>query len=402
MRFPEQGPPGSDLELMRRQHLDAERRRIGMLMPLSRAGMEERNLEFAAALASAVNDWQLETWVKPEPRLRAGIVVPQEDAAFAVAEIERRAERSRLRADPDLAARQRPARPSPLLADLRGGGALRPPDRAARAGLQRRPRRRPPSGWPTYYMQEHYAMTSGMQTTLASLVFEGVFERFPKLKVVLIEGGFAWAPALCWRMDKHWERMRKETPHVKRPPSEYVREHVWFTTQPIEEPESRGTSPTSSSWIGWDRLMFSTDYPHWDFDHPRTPSSSSSTDDAEGDGLPGQRQGVVRPAVSRHVVAQAERDRARHVQDRHRKGREIGIFNLDGEYFALANRCPHAGGPLCKGRIVGSSQSDGPGHYRLVAAGRVRALPLARLGVRHPHRPVLVRSEIRPGASSSR
>ena len=47
------------------------------------------------------------------------------------------------------------------------------------------------------------------------------------------------------------------------------------------------------------------------------------------------------------------------------RGREIGIFNLDGEYFALANRCPHAGGPLCQGRIVALVQSDGPGQYRL-------------------------------------
>src|SRR5262249_61984388 len=46
----------------------------------------------AAALSHAVNEWQLETWIKPEPRLRAGIVVPQEDAAFAVKEIERRAD----------------------------------------------------------------------------------------------------------------------------------------------------------------------------------------------------------------------------------------------------------------------------------------------------------------------
>src|SRR4030088_392383 len=66
--FGEQGPPGSDLDLMRAQHLDANGVEVGMLMPLSRAGMEERNLDFAAALSRAVNDWQRETWVRQEPR----------------------------------------------------------------------------------------------------------------------------------------------------------------------------------------------------------------------------------------------------------------------------------------------------------------------------------------------
>ena len=47
------------------------------------------------------------------------------------------------------------------------------------------------------------------------------------------------------------------------------------------------------------------------------------------------------------------------------RGREIGIFNLDGEYFALSNRCPHAGGPLCQGRVGPLVLSDGPGTYRL-------------------------------------
>jgi 3-phenylpropionate/trans-cinnamate dioxygenase ferredoxin subunit len=46
-------------------------------------------------------------------------------------------------------------------------------------------------------------------------------------------------------------------------------------------------------------------------------------------------------------------------------GREIGVFNVGGEYFALANRCPHEGGPLCQGRVVSLVQSDGPGSYRL-------------------------------------
>jgi predicted TIM-barrel fold metal-dependent hydrolase len=70
-------------------------------------------------------------------------------------------------------------------------------------------------------------------------------------------------------MDKHWERMRSEIPHVKRPPSEYLRENFWFTTQPVEEPANPGHLADIIGWIGWDRLIFSSDYPHWDFDHPR-------------------------------------------------------------------------------------------------------------------------------------
>jgi predicted TIM-barrel fold metal-dependent hydrolase len=266
--FPEEGPPGSDLALMRRQHLDANGVEYGMLMQLSRGGMEERNLDFAAALSTAVNDWQLETLVRQEPRLRAGIVVPQEDAAFAVAEIERRAADPAFaqvivsprasdplghrRYWPIFAAAERCEKPIALHVQGYSGGH-------ASTG----------SGWPTYYMQEHYAATGNMQATMVSLVFEGVFERFPRLKVVLIEGGFAWAPALCWRMDTHWQRMRREVPDVKRPPSEYVREHFWFTTQPIEEPDDPQHLADIIGWLGWDRLMFSTDYPHWDFDHPQ-------------------------------------------------------------------------------------------------------------------------------------
>src|SRR6266536_4788858 len=112
------------------------------------------------------------------------------------------------------------------------------------------------AGWPSMYLEDHAGMSTAFQAQVTSLICEGVFERFPKLKIVLIEGGFAWVPVLGWRMDKHWERMRSETPHLKRPPSEYVREHFWFTTQPIEEPEDPQHLKDIMAWIGWDRLMF--------------------------------------------------------------------------------------------------------------------------------------------------
>jgi len=124
-------------------------------------------------------------------------------------------------------------------------------------------------GWPSYYMEEHHAVAETMQSVLSSLVFEGVFERFPGLRVVIMEGGLGWIPSFSARMDKHWSRLRSEVPHLKRSPSEYIREHVWFTTQPMEEPGRASQLIDLFDRIGWDRLLFSTDYPHWDFDDPR-------------------------------------------------------------------------------------------------------------------------------------
>ena len=97
---------------------------------------------------------------------------------------------------------------------------------------------------------------------------EGVFEKFPTLKLILVEAGFAWLPALSWRLDKLWDRMRDEIPHVSRPPSQLIREHVWLTTQPMEEPEKLNQLYDTIEWIGWENLLFATDYPHWDYDDP--------------------------------------------------------------------------------------------------------------------------------------
>ena len=62
--------------------------------------------------------------------------------------------------------------------------------------------------------------------------------------------------------------MRDEVPHLHRPPSSYIRNQMWFTTQPIDEPDKPEHLVDTMKWVGWDRIMFSTDYPHWDFDDP--------------------------------------------------------------------------------------------------------------------------------------
>ena len=109
-----------------------------------------------------------------------------------------------------------------------------------------------------------------MAATLTSLILEGVPERFPRLKIVFIEGGFGWISSTMWRMDRHFERFRAEVAHLKSRPSEYVRQHFWFTTQPNDEPDEARHLRSLIEWVGIDRLLFSSDYPHWDFDDPRT------------------------------------------------------------------------------------------------------------------------------------
>jgi uncharacterized protein len=252
---------------MREQHLDANGIALGILQPLGPNGANERNLDYGAAICAAVNDWQRDVWVCREPRLRGSIVVQQEDPEAAIAEIEKRAcDRSFVQASV-----------APRTIEPLGRRRYWPIyEVAERAGLPIGvhvyavgPHAFTGGGWPSFYIEEHYLPVHSMQAIATSMIMEGVFERFPKLKLVLIEGSFSWAPSLGWRLDKLWSRMRDEVPQVKRPPSEYLREHVWFTTQPIEEPERPDDMVQILDWVGWDRLLFSTDYPHWDFDDPR-------------------------------------------------------------------------------------------------------------------------------------
>lgn len=265
---PDGGPPGSDLGFMRQQHLDPNGVEWGLLQALQPAAHAERNVEFGAALASANNDWQIAEWIDKEPRLRGAIQVTQEYPEAAVNEIERRAKDRRFvqvslspRALEPLGRRRYWPIYEACMRNNLPLGLHVPGFGSGHAST--------PAGWPSFYLEEHQTFAYVIMGVFTSMVLEGVFERFKDLKLVLVEGGFAWVPALCWRLDRHWQRMRSEVPHLKRPPSEYIRDHVWFTTQPMEEPESAEDLVRLIDWIGCDRLLFSTDYPHWDFDDPK-------------------------------------------------------------------------------------------------------------------------------------
>ncbi|MEO3388464.1 Rieske (2Fe-2S) protein [Mesorhizobium sp. CAU 1741] len=79
--------------------------------------------------------------------------------------------------------------------------------------------------------------------------------------------------------------------------------------------------------------------------------------------------------MARYVIARADEvapGTAKHVSV---AGREIALFNVKGDFFAIANRCPHEGADLCKGQIIGLAESDGPGHYRMTRIGEMVRCP---------------------------
>lgn len=260
------GPPGSDLAFMREQHLDPLGIRFGILNCLDK-GANEIDVELGAALATAVNDWQIAQWLEPEPRLRASMVLPFEDGGLAAAEIARRAGDDRFVQALMVVRTVEPMgrrRYWPIYAAAEDSGITIGVHFGGYGGNSITG-----TGWPSYYFEDHTLMAQSFQAQLVSLVFEGVFERFPRLRVVLVEGGIAWVAPMMWRMDRIFERMRDEVPELKRRPSEYVREHVWFTTQPIEEPDRPADLLRAIERMqAPGQLVFATDYPHWDFDSP--------------------------------------------------------------------------------------------------------------------------------------
>jgi hypothetical protein len=248
-----------------------------------------------------------------------------------------------------------------------------------------------PSGWPSYYIEEMVGHSQCQQSALASLVLEGVFERFPKLKMVMIEAGFGWAPSLAWRLDKAWRRLRSEVPHVKRPPSEYIREQVWWTTQPMEIRSGARICSTSSSGSAGtaccSRPIIRTG---------TTTSRRASCRRASA--IPTARrftwampEALRDQLMARHVIAPVNELATGTRKFLEIEGRPIAVFNIKGEYFGLMNRCPHQGAALCEGPVDRARAIERSRRDRIHQAWRDHPLSLARLGVRHPHRPVLLR-----------
>jgi predicted TIM-barrel fold metal-dependent hydrolase len=266
---PSGGPPGSDPDFIVEQLLDRYDLSYGMLNVITPGDAGSGPLGFTQAVCRATNHWLAEGYLAKDPRWVASLAVPYEYGGSAVVrEIENWASEKRFR-QVFIAMRTEKPLGDPKYWDMYEtcealglAVAIHPGNAGNNTATG--------AGWPSFYFEDHAGYPQVVPTHAASMICEGVFDRFPKLRFVVVEGGWTYASWLAARLDSSWRVMRDEVTDLQRLPSEYLREHFWYTTQPfVDEPDKKVWLVELLERSGVeDRLMFSSDYPHWDFDSP--------------------------------------------------------------------------------------------------------------------------------------
>ncbi len=264
------GAPAVDPGVVKEQYLDARGVGVAVLTGSLLSLGVQPNPDLAAAIARGVNDWTLETWIRPYDCYKGSILIAQQDPQQAVAEIDRlgddpgmvqvlmgsasEAPFGRRAYHPIYAACVR--HDLPLALHMGGEGAgISPPATAV--------------GHPTTYFEWFGSLPQSYMAHIMSMVSEGVFERFPDLKVVLYDAGVFWLPHVMWRFDKNWKAQRSETPWVKQAPSRYILDHFYLTTYPLEAAPDPKYLHQVLEIIEADRtLLFSSSYPNWALGDP--------------------------------------------------------------------------------------------------------------------------------------
>ena len=263
-RPPHGGIAGSDFGLLRSQALDhfGLRYAIGNCLHGAQAVM---NADLGIALCRAINDWMRSEWLDRDKRLRASIVVSVLDPDAAAEEVERLAPDPRFVQVLLLAMGEMPLGRRIYWPIYRAASRHRMPIGVHLGSMGRHAPTQ--SGHLSYLVEDSVNAAQGAATQLMSFLAEGVFVKFPELRLVLLESGVSWLPAALWRFGKDWRGMRTEVPWIKAYPAAIAREHVRLTLQPLDGPPDAADMERLIEHLGSDdMLLFASDYPHWQFD----------------------------------------------------------------------------------------------------------------------------------------
>jgi predicted TIM-barrel fold metal-dependent hydrolase len=261
------GVPASDYNLVKEQLLDAynmDRVIVGFDIGKN-AGLQ--NPELATEVCRAANQWCIDKWLSlPDDRIRGVIMAPTQDIEASVAEIKRAGKHDKMCAvlvvqngmnkpfgHPVYWPIYEAAIEMGLPIQIHAGG-----DGIAGGGPA------------ASRMEWHTLGPLPKMAHLSSFISFGTLERYKDLHILGVESGVAWTAWLLYNLDARYQELKRESPSLRKLPSEYFREHIKLSTQPLEDGErNEQLVDVLSSFEGIeDVLCFSTDYPHWDADDP--------------------------------------------------------------------------------------------------------------------------------------
>src|SRR5262245_10948610 len=222
-----------------------------------------KDRQWAAALCRAYNTFLHEEFVTANPRLKAVALLPVQDPDACAGEL-RRAVR-----DLGLSGAMLAADGSHLLGDARFLPLYEEAERlGVMLGIHASGSSLGGAGvdmFPRFIQAHTCSHPFGQMRQITSIIFEGIPERFPSLRIAFLEAGCGWAPYWMERMDEEFaKRGRAEAPTLKKKPSEYVRSgNIYFSCEADE-----WLMPQALALVGEDQVVYASDFPHWDNSYP--------------------------------------------------------------------------------------------------------------------------------------
>ena len=223
-----------------------------------------RDREWAVALCRAYNTMLAEEFIKVSPRLQAVALLPVQDPAASAVELRRAVCElgcvgAMLAADgPHLLG---DARFDPVYEEAQRLGVMlgihASGSHLGGAGVDLFPR----------FIQAHTCSHAfGQMRQFTSMIFEGVPERFPELRIAFLEAGCGWVPYWMERMDDEYAKRAEEAPALKKQPSEYVRSGTIYFSCEADE----WLLPQAVKLVGENQIVYASDFPHWDNSYPES------------------------------------------------------------------------------------------------------------------------------------
>ena len=226
-----------------------------VLYPTAALGFARvKEVEWGIALAQAYNDWMREHFMRADPRIRAIALLPVQDAQAAAEELRRAitklgmvgglliaGHRRKPLGDAYYDPIYRTAEELDTVISIHAGGPgdrFEMFDRAIEARCL---------GHPTSLMTE-----------MTSMMFHGVFDRFPSVRFAFLEGGVAWALFLRERMQEAYEQWSVQAPELKKSPDEHLAGGRIFFHAELDE----RIIPYAASVLGPGTLLYASDFPH--------------------------------------------------------------------------------------------------------------------------------------------